>query len=237
MVKSKIIFKITSVVFLSALFFAAIPAVQANHETYRNSSHGPRFYFGGMGMINSMGGTDFDGDTYLIGDTEALFVPKVEGSLGFGALLGLRFNNSAALELNYIRSEHDSSHSDAIADANIGNTTFQMINFDVKVFLAPNNPVQPYLLLGFGIPWLDVERGAEGLVPPYYLGDATYTGTGLNLGGGLAVALSPNLALNAGITYRWIEYDTAEGIDLSGEIEDPLKSNVLSLNVGLIFTP
>jgi hypothetical protein len=171
---------------------------------------------------------DFDGNSFLASATEIIIIPKVEGGVGFGALLGLRFGKGA-LELSYQRSEHDATWLGAK-----GTVAYNIVDIDFKLYPSINSQLQPYLLVGMGIPWLVVHDGAA---TAFEVSDATLLGIGLNIGGGLAYYIQPKICVNGGIIYRWINYSSATGVSsASNDIEGGLDGSGLTLKIGIAFT-
>lgn len=180
-------------------------------------------YVGPTLPYNTISG-DFDGNTLLASTTEIIAVPKVESGFGFGALLGVRFKKGA-LELSYLRSEHDATWL-----GGKGTVAYNIVDIDFKIYPSVDSPIQPYLLLGMGFPWLVVHDGsASGTA----VGDATLTGIGLNIGGGLSYYLHPTICVNGGVIYRWINYSTAKVVmGVSREIEGGLGGSGLRSMLG-----
>lgn len=193
-------------------------------------------YIGFTLPYNNIGG-DFDGETVLVSFDDIILVPKVEGGLGWGISLGRRGAKTAG-ELSYLRSYHDVTFSTAK-----GKAILNIVSIDFKYYLVVDKPVQPYLLLGWNpAAWLTVKDGSAS-VPEFgapEVGDATFTAIfqvkSINLGGGLAYYIDPNLSLNVGIIYRLISFERAEGVAFEGPIEDPLDGSGLNFNIGIALT-
>lgn len=184
-------------------------------------------YVGFNLTYNTIGG-DFDGQSALVSATEIIIIPKVESSMGFGALLGVRFKKGA-LELSYQRSEHDATWLGAK-----GTAAYNAIDLDFKIYPSAESQIQPYLLFGMGIPWLVVHDGAATATE---VGDGTLIGFGFNIGGGIAYYLQPTICVNGGVIYRWISYSTATGVSgVSNTIQDGLGGSGLTLKAGITFT-
>ncbi len=183
-------------------------------------------YVGFNLTYNTISG-DFDGNSLLASATEIIAIPKVESSTGFGALLGVRFKKGA-LELSYQKSEHDDTWL-----GTKGTTVYNIVDIDFKIYPSAESQMQPYLLLGMGIPWLVVRDGAFTATA---IGDATLTGIGFNIGGGISYYFQPRICVNGGVIYRWISYSTATGVsEASNTIQDGLGGSGLTLKGGITF--
>lgn len=184
-------------------------------------------YVGFNLTYNTISG-DFDGQSALVSATEIIVIPKVESNMGFGALLGVRFKKGA-LELSYQRSEHDDT-----SVLGKGTTVYNIVDIDFKIYPSAESQMQPYLLLGMGIPWLVVRDGAYTATA---VGDGTLRGLGFNIGGGVSYYLQPTICVNGGVTYRLISYSTATGVSgISNTIQDGLGGSGLTLKGGITFT-
>ena len=111
------------------------------------------------------------------------------------------------------------------------------MNFKVDVFA--HDQVRPYILFGFGFPWLTIENGLAELDYDYYLDDyvlsfedETFFGFALNAGAGLAYYFHPQWAVTGGVIYRWNWFTSAEGSDL----DDNLLERAFCFNVGIAYT-
>ena len=173
---------------------------------------------------------DFDGKTVVIDaySYETIVIPRINSKSGFGVALGAR-SDIIAGEMSYHWSQHDDDWM-----GYKGVTNFNILNLDSKLFIATDQQIQPYLLLGVAYSWLVVEDGS---VDYYSYDDANLYGFGFNIGGGLAIYLNPRLAIGGGITYRYLEYSTMDGV--SGEtieLEKPVVGSAISFNAGLTLT-
>jgi hypothetical protein len=122
------------------------------------------------------------------GDFDNRIAPSVDPGLGIGLIFGYGITPNVSFEIDLSSSSHDS------AGARIDFTEF---SFDAKyAFLAPE-PVQPYLLAGFG---------------GYSLGDSslTFGGYGYNLGIGVDFYTVYNWSFGIGIIRKIITYDRVE---------------------------
>jgi opacity protein-like surface antigen len=207
---------------LTAIIVFASPAA-AEEENFRAKNG---FYIGVGAAYNSLEG-DFDGETILIGCCDIILVPKVDNGAGYKIVLGGRMSSSAA-EISYIQSDHDVTFLGAKGEAEL-----KMFNFDWKPFFLSSQRLQPFILLGVNFTEFILKDGSS---DGFSVGDAKFNGIGLNLGGGIAYYFTSRIALNAGLTYRWISFGSAEGVGPNESLADSLISNGVNLDTGLTFT-
>lgn len=177
-----------------------------------------------FGVRNSVG-KDFDDSISLLTSSALYDVPDVDAGNGFGISLGAKKKNTA-FEFSYQRSTHDTSSS----YVGIGDQTGYLNIFDMnaKIDIFAKEQVRPYLLLGFGIPWLTI---TDSMYDGSY-DDETFIGLSGNLGAGLAYYLNPRVCLTGGMTYRWMIFTSVDGV----EIEDDLSAGGPCFRLGLAFT-
>jgi opacity protein-like surface antigen len=116
---------------------------------------------------------------------------------------------------------------------------FSTLNLDLKYFIANEQQIQPYLLVGIAYSRLTVKDFSLGYDDFGDLigGDANFNGFGYNLGGGLAIYLNPRVAISGGLIYRVLEYNTAEGASgRTREFQEPISAGGLNFNAGIILT-
>jgi len=203
--------------------FGVTSTVSAEEKNYYAKEG---FYVGVMCPYNTVSG-DFNGETALVAPDEIVIVPKVKSNYGWGVLLGRRSSRSA-LELSYLKSTHDGIFLGYKCKVN-----YNMVNVDFKSFFSADKPIQPYLLFGLCFPRLVVKDGSV----DYFLnvGNATFKGIGLNIGGGLSYYLNPKASISLGVIYRWINYSSVESVGGGGSIEDGLKGNSLNFSATITF--
>lgn len=187
-------------------------------------------YLAITGAYNEIGG-DFDGQTVLSAPTEIVLVPEVQGDWGWGISFGGRGQKWAG-ELTYLRSKHDITFLGAKGEA-----VYNQVSLDFKRYFLVEKRLQPYLLFGW-IPyaWL-VEK--DGSASATDVGDATFlcVATGLNLGGGLAFYVHPNVSLHGGVIYRWISFGDAKGVEgVVRDIEESLDGSGVNYQIGITLT-
>ena len=183
------------------------------------------FYFT-TGVIGSQSYGDLDGESILFGPAN-VFLPAMDAGVGFNVGFGVR-TFSDAFEVTYDQADHTGSFQGASLDS-----TEHLVNFDWKHFFLIDRRVQPYTLLGFNIPWLDIDDGAQ---KGAKIGDATLYGFGMNLGGGAAYYLTPQLSVSFQAVMRLIDYFDVSALGHSGSINGDLFSEGWKLMLGTAFT-
>jgi hypothetical protein len=182
----------------------------------------PGFYLGLGIPYNTIGG-DFDGTSGFTGANDAIIVPKIDGAFGYGMLAGYQADNGLAFELSYLASKHDAKWMGAT-----GKVDYSVVNLDLKYSFNTSQPTQPYLLGGINLDTLVVKDGSVNFTT-LEVGDATYTGTGFNLGLGVDQYLNSHVSAGLGLTYRFVKYDRAEGVTDKGKLDSSLNGNGVSL--------
>jgi hypothetical protein len=158
----------------------------------------------------TLNGESFDGWTYYqeIDGDEIVLLPKLDKQNMFRGILGYR-GEQAALEFSYERTNHNG----VFGEVGSGKATFQQVNVDMRYFFLTRARVQPYVLLGGGLPWLTIEDGSfledE---PEAGSGDGSFKGYALNTEVGVTVYPHPQLGIVVGYGYRPIWFDRASGI-------------------------
>jgi hypothetical protein len=180
----------------------------------KKQPHKKEIYIGLNLPYNTIG-SDFTGKLFLTAPTgEIIMVPKIDGAIGFGCMIGYRHiganKTGYAVEASYQLTMHDYSWMGFTGDA-----TFGIINFDTKGIYS-STPTDLYLLIGLAMPWIKVKDGAGLTTSGNNIGyynetDAKYTGFGINIGGGAEIFLSPNVSLGGRAAYRWIRYSIGNG--------------------------
>jgi opacity protein-like surface antigen len=149
---------------------------------------------------------------------DLIALPEMDPGAGFAVGLGYRFTKELAFELSYEWMEHDTDAT-WFTGVPVGDATIQSFSANVKYFFLSDGPIQPLVLVGVYVPWLDIDNGSlreSDLVA----GDASLWGIGANIGGGMNLYLTPKVALTAEVGYRIVFYTRAEGIsDVEGRPE------------------
>ena len=84
------------------------------------------FYLGAGVPYNTTGG-DFEGNTLLIGPSDIIIQPKIDGGFGFGIMAGYGFNPAWALEFSSLASSHDAEFIGASGDVK-----YSVFNIDLR---------------------------------------------------------------------------------------------------------
>lgn len=192
----------------TAILVGLIAVSSATGEENRYSRDG---FFIGVSGYNLAPRGDLDSGLVLWHFEKAFYVPKMRQATGFGVGFGY-IKPSAIWDIVFVRSSHESE-----LQGISGRSVFSSIEVSGKALLFKKSPVQPYILFGISIPWLQVRKGAQ-------LGDATsnatYYGMGLNLGGGMTIHLLPRLFLGGGVVYRYLGFLYVSGEGKGRDIND-----------------
>jgi opacity protein-like surface antigen len=187
------------------------------------------FYVSALLPYSTVGG-DFGGDTALVGLDEAIIVPELDGGFGYGLGLGWRLRR-LALELNYMQTSHDAT----VLGMEMDPASVHAVNFDMKYFLMVEQRFQPFLLFGLGLGWIDLPGASVNSSGS--VGDATLRGLCLDLGGGASYYLRDDLSLDFGLSYRWMNLNSASGVNGEGQpIDDSLDASGMRAVLGLTYT-
>jgi len=186
-------------------------------------------YLSVRGLWSSLGG-DFDGDTMLQAGPptgEVITIPETDDGYGYELALGW-LSKGWAMELSYTDVTYDSSIGGVSTDV-----VYEALTFNAIHYLRANEPVQPYFMFGFIFSWADLEDAAT--VGPT-TGDAELEyGFGIDGGLGLAWWLAHNLALDLRALFVYQEFEEADGLSVSGEIDDPIEGPSFGLSAGLTW--
>lgn len=176
---------------------------------------------------------DFDGSVTLAGAgvPDTFSVPDLDESYAYGGGMGIRWGD-AAFEVTYQRSEHDAT----FGGAPLGDAILNTINFDLKYYFMTDQPLQPFVLVGVNVPWMDVDNGSFNIASAL-TGDASYIGFGANFGGGAAFYLTPKLAVTGSAGYRLMYFDSVKGIgDVRADINGNLEAHGFFVRGGVTLT-
>lgn len=210
--------KSSTIIELSLLILLVTSTVYAQDGSYVKDGT----YIGGYFTKNNMSG---DFNNQILGNPLGEFIvpAEIDDGTGFGIVLGHR-QQKVAFELGYQRSRHDLSL--FVEDA-----SYSVIDFNFKVDVFERNQIRPYVLFGFGFPWITIEDGLY----DYYddsVEDATYWGWALNAGAGVSYYFQPQWAVTGGLIYRWNWFTGAEG----GSLQDTLLEKAFCFRIGLAYT-
>lgn len=187
------------------------------------------WYIGLIAPYNTIGG-DFDGNTVLTSANDIILIPKIDSALGWGISIGKRYSNDSSLEASLLMSSHDVTFAGAT-----GKVEYMLVNFDWKRYFSVERPTQPYFLLGFAISQLVVKDGSATISASPTVGDATLSGSGLNIGGGVAYFVKSNISINGEAIYRWITYNMAKGVVTEGALEKSLSGSGINFSISMTY--
>lgn len=156
----------------------------------------------------TLDGVTFDGlSAYqLDGSDEIIILPRLAPKTTVRGMVGLR-STRGAFEVGYEQTKHAGTFTDLNGEA-----TFHSVSFDERIFFLTRGRVQPYGLVGLGVPWLTVKDGS---FLEKAVADATYRGFGVNTEAGVTVFAHPRLGVTAGYRYRTMWFDKASGVSHS----------------------
>ncbi len=167
------------------------------------------FYAGGFFSVSSISGSS--GDSF-----DQAYFDSLGSGLGGGLRLGAGFNEYVSLEGSYSVSYHDT---DFLGLSNLqrqkltGKAIALKVNFPLK-----ESNVEPYFFAGVGA---------------YEIGDSGgtyYKGSGKEFGAGLDLYVSPEVSLNAGLTFTSITFTKGQ-FHLNHDVD----ANVTALDIGVAF--
>jgi len=193
------------------MVLCAVPPVSAKQGVYM-----------GLGFAYNTIKGDFDGNSGFAGASDVIIVPEIDNGKGYAVLLGFGFSPEAAFELSYQATKHNSKWLGVGFDVD-----YSAVDLDFKYSLNATQDTQPYLLIGLNVDTLVVKDGSASISGQ--IGDATYTGTGFNLGVGVDQYLNPHASVGLGLAYRIVDYDHGEGVLGKGKLGDTLNGNGFGL--------
>jgi hypothetical protein len=166
-------------------------------------------YVGGA-LITSQPLGDFDGDLALAGPTDLVLVPDVDVGAGIGGYLSYRWHMNE-LMVQYSITENDGDFSGTGRDHD---TTFYDLDLNWRHYFWERSPLQPYGLLGFGWSRAKIEDGSTDQATGSVFQDAELkNGINVNVGLGAALYTLPWVVFFGQGMYRFVRYETSEGID------------------------
>jgi hypothetical protein len=164
-------------------------------------------YLGASTLLNfSFGGDTFDGVSYYqrVDSEEVVILPRFDGAHNVLRLVGGYRTGRGAFEFSYDRTKHNGTFYDLPGEA-----TFHVLNFDERLYLITAHRIQPHVLVGGSIPWLQIKDGS--FLDPE-VGDASFRGFGINTEAGVTVYPHPRIGISAGYRYRIMWFDSASGV-------------------------
>ena len=225
---------------LMTFFTLPVVAMAAEEAVDDDPFDRPGFYVGVSGMWNK---NFFDEDIadFLSDELGEDVDVDIEDSYGINARLGYRAASFFAVELEY--EWVDSFDVDASADLGppIGSLTGELYRIEGHTLTAqtkwivPFWRVQPYLTLGVGYSYYDVDRGSSAAALEAFDPDIEIEGGGQHgfagrVGGGLDLYLTQSILINAEVTavLTTQDFDTPD----EGNIDD---LNYMSFSAGLQY--
>jgi hypothetical protein len=212
------------------MFLGAMASTASAQEEGKFAKDGG--YLGASTLLNfSFGGDTFDGAHVYkwVGSEEIAILPRFEGAHNVLRLVGGYRTGRGAFEVSYDRTKHSGTFYDFPAEA-----TFHVLNFDERVYLLTAHRIQPHLLLGGSIPWLQIKDGSF-LDPD--LGDASYRGFGVNTEAGVTVYPHPRFGISTGYRYRVMWFDSASGVShTAGKLRPRFHETTGSMVITGLFT-
>jgi opacity protein-like surface antigen len=190
---------------------------------------GARIYIGPQFGWTTLNG-DFDGDHVFVNPLtgQVAAVPEFDSGFAYGGVLGLRNtipHTSVDLAI-------ETSYQEASLNAQLGNfrdfdSKVREINFLFRSYFRSNKSVQPILAAGFGVPWVTIKDGVS--LPNNQVKDAEYTGFAWLFGGGVGIALSQHLSLDAIVLYKHRTFSQVNEEDLSEDLNSSSFEPMVSL--------
>lgn len=208
------------------MVIATLSPARAEDGLERASS--TEIYLGALFPYHSIGG-DIDGERLYANADGASVVPDLDGGLGFGAVVGVKFNGSSGRAIALEASLQGSGH-DAEFAGSSGEASFGLLSGDFKFFPRTGGRIEPWFQAGLCAAALEIENGFVSVAGEQK--DATYSGGGLNLGLGFLAYLTPRVAFHLAGIYRFINY-TEVDYGNRAELDDELNGNTLSIETGI----
>jgi hypothetical protein len=188
------------------------------------------FYLGISRVTNSIGTKDAHYYNYY----EDYYVPTLQSAEGLTITGGIDFTQGA-LEFSFTSSSHEGSYKDIYQNTPY-DATYNIFDINYKGFVSDSEKIRPYWLVGLCITSLVVK---DGYYDSYWgsYDDATYTGVGLNLGGGIDLKILPKLSLKGEVIYRAVAYSSVSTSDYYSDtsLPDTFGGSGFCYNVGLNF--
>ena len=202
----------------TALVFAA-----ANYAEAREG------FYVGLGTSYETIGGEFDGSVGVLEGFRVLHLPEIDNAFGVDLRAGYRTPEAWAVELELMRTVHKGTwigqQEDVMHDS---------FSINAKYSFREKAVVQPFLLLGFSLNRLVVERGAADVFTGA-TGDARLTGPGLNLGFGADTYLGRHVSLGLGFTYRHVEYAERQNNDQKKKINNRLNGSGFGIGLNVAY--
>jgi len=188
-------------------------------------------YLGGE-LITCQPLGDFDGDAQLFGPTDEVLVPDLDVGAGIGIYLSYRWRMNE-LVLQGSVTEHDGDFSNPSRDLDT-----RLLNLDLnwRHYFWEESPLQPYGLLGIGMSRAEIDDGSTDQATETQVEDAELTdGINVNVGLGAALYTLPWVVFYGQAMYRFVRYETSDGIDGEFSNTPDIDGDTFNLSVGAAF--
>lgn len=164
----------------------------------------------GAALITTQPMGDFDGDMTLSGPTDLLLVPDLDVGGGGGVFLSYRWRMNE-LVVQYAITENDGEFSGSPQEHD---ATFYDLDMNWRHYFMEKSPLQPYSILGLGWSRLEVDNGSTDQATGTVFEDAEIEdGIVINVGAGAALYTLPWVVFFGQGIYRFVRYETSNGID------------------------
>lgn len=136
-------------------------------------------------------------------DGETFTVPELDSGAGVALDVGLR-TLPWTLSVGASHSSHAGRWESLREDA-----WMRTIHGALRYAVRPQWRLHPELAFGLDLSRIQVDAGAQSDTD---VGEATYKGLGVCLGGALVAHLTPSVSVTGDLAYRWAWYDRIEGV-------------------------
>jgi len=195
---------------LSALL--AVPAAAQVSDLGSTAASAPAtygargFYIEPFFSTCSIGG-DFNGQTHLGDGSELFLMPKINSSSGLGIGAGYK-TPGGSFGVYYFGSSH--SMTATVLNYPSGyNGSYSAFGLLFTQQFGLNNRFQPYVTAGINMARVTVTGGA---FTQTQIGDATFSGFGIDAGAGLLFYATPQIFVRAGLLYRETVFGWVKGL-------------------------
>lgn len=204
-------------------------ADRLNREGYYFPKRGNYNFISVQVGQRTMGGSDFEGETFYTGDNEVFFVPEIEDAVFYGLYWDVRSGIFGG-GMGYSFASHDWRWGDEdVPDAKV-KTHF--IDFDFRIHLLARQAFQPFALLGFSLNGIQVEDGRARLDSETW-DDLSMWGVGLNYGVGADWYHGRKVKVSGGARFHWDGYSKISGNELDEGLQCTGVNLFLSVGIGV----
>jgi opacity protein-like surface antigen len=187
--------------------------------------HAEGLYLGVFGAYEDIVGDDYGDDNVLVGSSDIIIIPDVDGDTGYGAMISYRWRRWE-LYSSYSQFEHDSDFAGQSHDYDAN-----WLDFNFRYYFWVNGAIQPFLLAGGGLSSAKIDDGStDGIVTE----NGHYEdGISLNLGGGLAFFPLPWVYVYGQAQYRFAKYKASDGVD--GKLSSDIDADTWEVSAGAMI--